>query len=158
MFKQIAAHENVIKAAKCRMDYDKAEIDRLRELCMTKTGEVNQKDKKIYHMAKDMGRQALRYTDINTHQQETIANLKQKLFEERQKSKTLEEELHFTRKRLLTHKRRSVPRRCKRVRRRIIQEDDESTISAGSDSDTEVETKEATNVVLVNAMMDTSDI
>ena len=155
MFKQISTFESVIKAAKRRQDYDKHEINRLRELCMTKTAEVNKKDAKIYKMAEEMGHQALRYNDINEHQQNTIRDLKDKLFAQRKRSAHLEEELQVTRKRLLTHTRRSIPRRSKRARRRIIEDDgNESTITAGSGSDTEIETEESSNVALVNAMMD----
>ena len=75
------------------------------------------------------------------------------MFDERKTTRTLEEELQITRKRLLTHTRRSVPRTCKRVRRRIDY-DYESTVTAGSDSDTDVENEEETHVALVSAMMD----
>ena len=75
LFKTISSHEDVIKAAKRRMDYDEYEINRLRTLCMNKTAEVNKKDRQIYSMASDMGRQALRHNDINQHQQTTIADL-----------------------------------------------------------------------------------
>jgi len=159
LFKELSKSEDVIRAAKRRMDYDTNEINRLRELCMQKTGETNQKDRQLYTMAEDMGRQALRHNDINEHQQERVAYFKQKLFDERKKTATLEEELQVTRKRLLTHTRRSIPRRSKRARRRIIQDDgNESTITAGSGSDTEIESEECTNVALVNAMMDLETI
>jgi len=155
LFKTVSSHEDVIKAAKRRMDYDEHEINRLRELCMEKTAEINKKDRQIYNMASDMGRQALRHNDINEHQQNTIADLKQKLFAQRRRTAQLEEELQFTRKRLLTHTRRSIPHRSKRARRRIMEDDgNESTITAGSSSDTEIETEESSNVALVNAMID----
>ena len=153
LFKTVTSHEDVIQAAKRRMDYDEHEIKRLRELCMDKTTEINKKDKQIYNMASDMGRQALRHNDINEHQQNIIADLKKKLFAQRKIAAQLEEELQFTRKRLLTHTRRSVPRKCKRVRRRIDY-DEESSVTAGSNSDTDVENEENTNVALVSAMMD----
>jgi len=153
LFKDLSKYADGILAAKRRIDYDAHEIARLRELAMTKTKESNDKDKEIYKIAKDMGRQALRHSNELEKQRNTISTFKKRLQDERKKSATLEKELQFTRKRLLTHTRRSVPRRCKRVRRRIDY-DDESSITAGSNSDTDVENEENTNVALVSAMMD----
>ena len=137
------------------MDYDTNEINRLREFCMQKTTETNQKDRQLYNMAEDMGRQALHHNSIVEKQRETISTLRDNLRGERQKNTNLEEELHFTRKRILTHTRRSIPRRSKRARRRIIKEDDyESTVTACSGSDTEIEDEESTNIALIDAMMD----
>ena len=107
-------------------------------------------------MAEEMGRQALHHDQILERQRNTLSTFKTKVREEKQKTKTLEEELQFMRKRLLTHTRRSFPRRCKRVRRRITKEDNyESTVTAGSDSDTDVEDEQTTNNMLI-AAMDTS--
>ena len=153
MFKQLSKYAEVIHAAKRRMDYDAFEISRLRDLCMEKTQQANNKDKELYDMANDMGRLALRHNQLNDRQLNSIRTLRQRLRDERKKSATLEEELHFTRKRLLTHTRRSVPRRSKRVRR-MVDTDNESTITAGSNSDTDVEHEERRNIALVNAMMD----
>ena len=139
LFKQVSKYADGIRAAKRRLDYDTAEIQRLRDLCMDKTAEVNRKDKELYKMAKEMGRLALKHDQILDHQRETIQRLKQHLADERKKTQTLEEELHFTRKRLLTHTRRSVPRKCKRVRRHI-------------DFDNESENEEQTNIALTAAM------
>ena len=121
---------------------------------MTTMKEANDKDIKIYRMAEEVGLQALRHDQILERQRNTLSTFKTKLREEKQKTKTLEEELQFTRKRLLTHMSRSVPRRCKRVRRRITEEDNyESTVTA--DSDTDVEDEQTTNNMLI-AAMDTS--
>ena len=153
MFKQLTRYTEVIQAAKRRMDYDTFEINRLRDLSMAKTAEINRKDEELYNMANDMARLALRHNRVSDRQLASIRTLRQRLQEERKKSNTLEEELHFTRKRLLTHTRRSVPRKCKRVRRRIDYEN-ESTVTAGSGSNTEMDDEESTNVALGNAMTD----
>ena len=55
LFKELSKSENVIRAAKRCMDYDTKEINRLRDLCMQKTRETNEKDKQLYTMAEDMG-------------------------------------------------------------------------------------------------------
>ena len=128
IFKQLSRYAEVIQAAKRRMDYDAFEISRLRDLSMAKTAESNRKDQQLYDMANDMSRLALWHNRLTDRQQESICKLKQRIRDERKKSNTLEEKLHFTRKRLLTHTRRSIPRRCKRVRR-MIDDDNESTIT-----------------------------
>ena len=122
-----AKYAEIINASKRRMDYDTAEIQRLRDLCMNKTAEANQKDEELYKMAQDMGRLALKHDQILDHQRKTIQRLKQHITDEKKKTHTLEEELRFTRKRLLTFTRRSVPRKCKRVRRRIESDNEDDT-------------------------------
>ena len=154
MFKQLTQYTEVIRAAKRRMDYDTFEINRLKDLSMAKTAEINRKDEDLYNMANDMGRLALRHNRVSDRQLASIRTLRQRLRDERKKSATLEEELHFTRKRLLTHTRRSVPCQCKRVRRMVDTDDNESTITAGSDSNTDVEHEERRSIALVKAMMD----
>ena len=141
----LTKYAEVIHAAKRRMDYDTMEISRLRNLSMIQTEETNKKEQCIYDMASDMGRLALRHNTIYDRQLQTIRTLRQRLTNEQKKTESLEEELRFTRKRLLTHTRRSVPRKCKRVRRRIDY-DEESTITAGSNSDTNYEDEESTNI------------
>ena len=119
MFKQMTNYIEVVQAAKRRIDYDAIEITRLRDLCMAKTEETNRKDEELYNMANNMGQLALRHHRTSDRQLESIHTLRQRLQEEQQKTHSVEEELRFTRKRLLTFTRRSVPRKCKRVRRRI---------------------------------------
>ena len=151
-----AKYAEIIQAAKRRMDYDAMEISRLRNLTMIKTEETNKKEECIYNMACDMGRLALRHNTLYDRQSQTIRTLKQRLNNEQRKTQNLEEELHFTRKRLLTFTRRSVPRKCKRVRRHIDY-DEESTLTAGSTSDTTYEDEDNTNIRLINIMNTTSD-
>ena len=52
-FKLTSKYADGIRAAKRRMDYDNFEIRRLRDLCMEKTREVNEKDEKIYKLAEE---------------------------------------------------------------------------------------------------------
>ena len=52
-FKLTSKYADGIRAAKRRMDYDNYEIRRLRDLCMDKTREVNDKDEKIYKLAEE---------------------------------------------------------------------------------------------------------
>jgi len=139
MFKQLTRYAEVIQAAKRRMDHDAAEISRLRDLCMEKTEQVNKKDEELYTMAEDMGRMALRHNRLHDRQSESLRTLRQRLQDEQTKNQTIEEELRFTRKRLLTHTRRSVPRTCKRVRRCI-------------DFDNTSENEEQTHIALTAAM------
>ena len=151
-----AKYAEAIQAAKRRMEYDAMEINRLKDLTMIKTEETNKKEECIYNMASDMGRLALRHNTIYDRQLQTIRILRQRLTNEQKKTESLEEELRFTRKRLLTFTRRSVPRRCKRVRRRIDY-DEESTITADSTSETDYEDEESTNIRLINIMDNTND-
>ena len=139
MFKQLTRYAEVIQAAKRRMDHDVAEINRLRDLSMEKTEEVNKKDEELYTMAEDMGRMALRHNRLHDRQSESLRTLRQRLQDEQTKNQTVEEELRFTCKRLLTHTRRSVPRTCKRVKRRI-------------DFDNTSENEEQTHIALTTAM------
>ena len=58
-----------------------------------------------------------------------------------------------TRQRLHTFTRRLVPRRCKRkVRRRIMVDDEDSTVTAGSNSDTEFDDDTDMDSTLIKIM------
>ena len=142
-----------IRAAKRRMDYDSYEIRRLRDLCMDKTREVNKKDEKIYKLAEEANEWRRCFLAEECIRKSSIARLEAALEKEKKRNDTLEEELMTTRQRLHTYTRRSVPRRCKRkLRRRIMIDDEDSTVTAGSNSDTEVDDENDMDNTLIRIM------
>jgi len=78
--------------------------------------------------------------------------LEAELKKERRRNDVMEEELMNVRQRLHTFTRRLIPRRAKRKLRRRIMDDEESTVTAGSDSDTEIEDENFMNDTLVRIM------
>ena len=80
-----------------------------------------------------------------------IKILQNTLQTERARNDTLEEEVMNLFQRLHTFTRRSIPRKAKRMRRRIT-EDEESTVTVGSNSDTKYEDEDAMNNTLVRLM------
>ena len=155
MFKQLSKYTEGIRAAKRRMDYDAYEIRRLRDLVMEKTREANEKDERIYQLTDSMCLLERGYQFREQRKQRHYNNTKKQLDETMKINDTLRAELKATRERLNTFTRRSVPRQQKRLRRRVATYDDggeESSVSLGSDSNTEYEDDDIRTSKLVRIM------
>ena len=154
-FKTISSYAEGIRAAKRRMDYDAHEIRRLRDLVMEKTEEVNKKDERIYNLTDEMCLMESGYQYREKRKQRAFKELARQFDEKAKLCNELQTELKVTRERLNTLTRRSVPRRQKRLRRRVATYDDgdeESSISLGSCSDTEYEDDDTRTSKLVKIM------
>ena len=155
MFKQLSKYTEGIRAAKRRMDYDAFEIRRLRDLVMEKTKEANDKDQRIYDITESMCLMEHGYQFREKRKQRAYNEMRKQLDEQMKLNDTLRDELKTTRERLNTFTRRSVPRRQKRLRRRVAQYDDgdeESSVTLGSDSETEFEDDDVRTSKLVRIM------
>ena len=155
MFKQLSKYTEGIRAAKRRMDYDAYEIRRLRDLVMDKTKEANDKDERIYQLTDAMCLMEHGYQRRERRKQQAFNELTKQLDTQLKVNDKLKEELKSTRERLNTFTRRSVPRRQKRLRRRVATYDDgdeESSVTLGSCSETEFEDDDTRTSKLVRIM------
>ena len=155
MFKQMSKYAEGLRAAKRHMDYDAFEIHRVRDLVMDKTAEVNQKDEKIYQITDAMVLMEHHYQFREKRKQRAFNEIAKQLDAQMAVSEELRKELKVTRERLNTFTRRSVPRRTKRLRKHVAQYDDgdeESSVTLGSNSDTEYEDDDKRTSKLVRSM------
>ena len=155
LFKTMSKYAEGLRAAKRRMDYDAFEIRRLRDLVMEKTTEANQKDEKIYNITDAMCLMEHAYQRRDKRKDRAFNDIKRQLDTQLKVNDELKEELKSTRERLNTFTRRSVPRRQKRLRRRVAQYDDgdeESSVTLGSCSDTDYEDDDTRTSKLVRIM------
>ena len=155
LFKTITKYTEGLRAAKRRMDYDAYEIRRLRDLVMDKTTEANEKDECIYQITDAMCLMEHGYQRRERRKQQAFNEMAKQLDTQLKVNDELREELKSTRERLNTFTRHSVPRRQKRLRRRVAQYDDggeESSVTLGSCSDTEYEDDNTRTSKLVKIM------
>ena len=155
LFKTITTYTEGLRAAKRRMDYDAHEIRRLRDLVMKKTKEANDKDQRIYDITDSMCLMEHGYQLREKRKQRAYNEMAKQLDEQMKLNDTLRDELKTTKERLNTFTRRSVPRRTKRLRRHVAQYDDggkESSVTLGSDSETEFEDDDVRTSKLVRIM------
>ena len=156
MFKTVTKYAEGIHAAKRRMDYDAYEIHRLRDPCMDKTKECNDKDERIYQVTDAMCLMEHHYQLKEKRKEREYKALERNLQLESSISDQLRQELRATRERLNTFTRRSVPHRTKRtIQRRVSTYDDgdeDSSITLGSCSNTEYEDDDVKTSKLVKIM------
>ena len=124
LFKTVSKYAEGLRAAKRRMDYDAYEVRRLRDLVMEKTSEVNQKDERIYQITDSMVLMEHAYQLREKRKNRAFNEIAKQLDEQLKVNDELREELKVTRERLNTFTRHSVPRRQKRLRRRVAKYDD----------------------------------
>ena len=123
------------RAVKQREEYQTKEVTRLVKLVNKRNADVNRLDERVYKMAEEISRIERMHSAGKRSKIRRIEDLKKELAAEKCRNHNLESELGNTRKRLLTFKRRSCPRRNrKRVVRRIdsYEDGDESSVSIKS--------------------------
>ena len=110
--------EGFMMAKKVR-DYDIQEEKKLVSLVMEKTAQVDRLDERVCKLMEENYEKEMRYEAGKQNKRIRIQELRKELEEEKRKNLHLEVELGNTRERLLAFMRRSVPRRLKRIVRRI---------------------------------------
>ena len=134
--------EKGLRAAKRVAEEEQEEVERLRRLYMDKVSEAERLRETVADLVSQNCELETKDQVRKRNNKRRVQELRKDLDSERRRNQALEEELSATRKRLLTFTRRSVPRKARRLIRRIDSYEDgtESTISverSTSDEDTE---------------------
>ena len=134
--------EKGVRAAKRVAEEEREEVERLRKLYMDKVSEAERLRETVADLVSQNCDLETKDQVRKRNNKRRVQELRKDLDSERRRNQALEEELSATRKRLLTFTRRSVPRKARRLIRRIDSYEDgtESTVSlerTTSDEDNE---------------------
>ena len=129
-------------AARRMEAYQASEVKRLVKINLDRISDVERMRERCHRLAEANCREEMKYEASRRTSRLRVQELRKELETERRRNANLELELSNTRKRLLTFTRRSVPRRARRVVRRIdsYEDGEESTVSVErtmSDEDNE---------------------
>ena len=126
-------------AAKRLEAYQASEVKRLRKINLDRLSDVERLRERCHRLAEINAREERKYQASRRNSRLRAQELRKELETERQRNANLELEVSNTRKRLLTFTRRSVPRRARRVVRRIdsYEDGEESTVSVERSMDDE---------------------
>ena len=134
--------EKGFRTAKREAEEEREEVERLRRLYMNKVSEAERLRETVADLVSQNCELETKDQVRKRNNKRRVQELRKDLDSERRRNQALEEELSATRKRLLTFTRRSVPRKARRLIRRIDSYEDgtESTVSlerTTSDEDNE---------------------
>ena len=141
-------------AAKRLEAYQVSEVKRLVKINLDRISDVERMRERCHRLAEANCREEMNYEALRRNKRLRIEELQKELETERRRNANLELELSNTRKRLLVFTRRSVPRRARRVVRRIDSYEDGEESSVSLERNTSDEDNEECRVNKLIKIMD----
>ena len=141
-------------AARRMENYHASEVKRLVKINLDRLSDVERMRERCHRLAEINSREERKYEASQRTSRLRCQELRKELETERRRNANLELELSNTRKRLLTFTRRSVPRRARRVVRRIDSYEDGAESSVSVERNTSDEDNEDTRVNKLIRIMD----